>query len=258
MVQREISGERYSSPPVIEIYAQIKFAPAEDKTDWGLQSIEPLLDDIRSEFERLTQVKRQDIRIHKEGGKGLPRVESADESLDRIQLFSRDSTWCLQFGEDLLVCNLRRVGEDFPHYSSLVPHLKWALAKYVEFMGPSVVQWHALNYVDLFHIAESRFDLNDYFQLGLEVPGSFPDLTALNFDCALKLESNKKLTIKWQDVSTEGSARFRVDWSLIATEPIDVDAGILVQSTDDMHDLLVEYFEEIATDKLRASFGGDR
>jgi uncharacterized protein (TIGR04255 family) len=244
----------YSSPPVIEIYIEVKFAPSEDKEDWDLDVIQPLLEEVSDRFGQQKRITKRTIHFEEANGTE-PQIELEDEVLDRVQLFSDDATRCVQFGEDLLVCNLRKEGSFVPHYSQIVDSFQWALGTYISHMRPSGVQWYALNYVDLFHIPESRFELEKYFRLALDVPESMPDLTTFNYDCEFRISEGQRLSVRWKDVSAEGGHRFRVNWKLASPdESHHIHVPEILDSICDMHETLCDFFEETITEKTRALF----
>ncbi len=246
----------YSSPPVIEIYVEVKFAPSEDKEDWDLDVIQPLIEEVSERFSQQKLRIKRTINVE-EGNGNEPQIELEDEVLDRVQLFSDDETKCVQFGEDMLVCNLRKTGDFVPHYSDIVDSFQWALDRYVSHMCPSGVQWYALNYVDLFRIPESQFDLDKYFRLGLDVPDSMPGLTTFNYDSEFETSEGQRLSIQWQDVSGEEGAKFRQSWKLTSLGCEDVQLGTIVDSIGEMHETLYKFFEESITEETRALFRGD-
>lgn len=250
--------EDYANPPVIEVFAQVKFDPQPGKTEWSEESVQPFLNKLAGGFKKPEKVYRRQIRLQHGEDAELPRVTHYVDELDRVRVFSEDSARCVQIGDDILACNVRKTGQTRPTFGMLMPHFESAWKTYERTFHPTKAEWYALNYVDVIRIPISGkgMELGNYFGFSLEFPAIYGDISSLDFDITFQVANGRLLRVKWSDFAAQkGEISFRVFWTL--AERRDCGTAEVLEGLAALHSEMTEYFEAILTEKTRELFRGD-
>ena len=240
-------AQNYRNPPVIEVICELGFEGSQTKPPWS--------GDIGRKFLRKVVPSQEQVEVLPESLEFTPEgIRFKDVA--RMRIRDKNGRYAVQVGRDFLACHLLRHDEPY-EFGHVVEHVLAVLPVYTEFFEPARVNRMGLWYVDQIKIPGTGFRLEDYFNLGVKLPGNIVTISCFDVRVVISLRdepSNRVLDLHVQDIGgdPEEHARFRLDWHLVEDLTTDIQVTDWLQAA---HKELNVWFEESLTPRCRALFG---
>ncbi|WP_131794014.1 TIGR04255 family protein [Fluoribacter gormanii] len=189
----------------------------------------------------------------------IQRGQNPKAQVPIFQAKSLAETELVQIGAGIVTANhIQYVSWD--QFSKTIEKI---LGAYVETTHPELIQRIGVRYINSFYINEESFNLNDYFNLGLVLPGSLRDLqgfelTVLNAPnrnySPFNIQSRTRFFTDSLRTAEVGS-RFILDIDCFIENSPELQNKDILKRAEEAHDYLEFIFESIITDKIRQLMG---
>lgn len=213
----------FNNPPVVEVGIKFAFEPDLEKQDWSLSVVSSFVDLFEHLPEKQTfWVDRIDVK--KRSPQGIPEEFLGRTNVDRVSVRDKKEQHRLDVGNDFLEYRFRRNNENYPGFKQVEENAFTYLDKYIEHFNPTAVRNMDLFYFDDIRIKETSFDTDDYFQLGVKLPGIIQKKPVI--DCAISLavpvgpedisvhRDNLRLDFRLEPRKREEQYSIRMIWQL--------------------------------------------
>ena len=246
---------KLNKPPVIETWIDFKFEPNPSKREWTESIAESFLSKYRDDLVVQDAIYSQTYRVVPiDEPRGRPKVEMADQGLDRMRARDAAGVRCLQIADDQLVFNIVR-HDSALDYGSLRDEAILKLADYISFFKPEVVKHAELCYVDVIAIPKppdgSPIKLEEFFNMRLELPPEFGTSHYFAIRTWLDVPGSKDLLeAKVESVTApveSGVFQFRADWRYVCQDLRTIDLRVIRDRLDEAHDCILHRFKASVT-----------
>jgi uncharacterized protein (TIGR04255 family) len=245
----EMTRRQYRNPPIKEALCEFRFVGSK----WAFGTPAKIYDNLRVEYpEEPASVLQAGIQFGVD-----PASESAFQvPVGRVRFSTTAGDSLVMVGHDLLSIHAL---PNYPGWEEFRRRIEVALAAYVSAAEPVGVQRVGVRYVNEIRLAQPMVELLDY----LTLPPQLPDLASLtvrNFFMRIECESAdtpmRLVETLGSAQAEEGEVAFVLDldtnreWPM--SEPLLIREAL--SAAEELRDFERDVFEELITDKLRATF----
>lgn len=242
---------RYRNAPVREALCEIYFTGSKwDDTTQGM-----FFERIKDEYPKKQPVTELGVEVKVEKSE---RGAIIRERQSRMHYIYPDGSRLVQLAPDLLVVNQLR---PYPHFNVWRPTVGRMAQIYSEVAAPKTVSQLGLRYINDIHIPRTPdLKLEDYFTVYPQIPLS---LGQRHGPYMLRMEMPTKnkghilfITFATNPVPNTENFSFILDLYDMFGQPFNFSIPEIEKRVIEAHNEIEPVFENIATDQLKALFGG--
>jgi uncharacterized protein (TIGR04255 family) len=237
---------RLANPPVVEVGINFHFDPDPEKKLWDLPVAMPFVEQFKESLPHVEIVRAEEIRIEKRSPQGLPEKLTGHISLDQVRAHDEGEQRWLEVGDDRMAYRLLHGSEAYPGFDVVLERAIEILGQYIQHFRPTAVRRAILSYVDIIKIPGQSIELDDYFQLQVNLPedpfgplGGF----AIHFILPQTPGSDGlQLMFTTEPKREDGSLHFRMQWQSLCEGIYSLDNADLRHRLTAAHEHLVKCF----------------
>lgn len=242
------------NPPVVEVFIALEFVPAPDGQPWNFGTAQEFALSIDSDWDEAKILTSREVQVA-EMQQGLPQIVGEKHVIDRVQLFDKDRTSCIQFNRTAMIYNSLRSGTDYPGYEKIYKAAELKFKSFVEFFRPVNVREAVICYVDVINIPvgnKTSVELSDYFKMGVNLEEDvFGPMSHYEFRSAFDCKVDPgPLLLSIQSLPGrpgQDHLRLRMEWQKICVQFDKLDLAEIKRRLDTSKQHLSDCFRESFT-----------
>ncbi|NMO50921.1 TIGR04255 family protein [Actinoplanes sp. TBRC 11911] len=251
-----MAGRReYLKPPILEATFAAHFMASEH---WGFSTPSVLFDRLKETYAvEPKQISGSSFQIANDETEAEVAALRVVAQQPIYEFASKDSRRLIRVGRNDLTVHMLAPYEGWEGFRS---DIKRALSAYIDVAAPAEVERIGIRYVNTIDLPPDPVELNDYFNISVDVPESLGFRVVNFFDRSESIIPENNIKLIQTFASKPGSTpAVLLDLDVIK-EPADIPAtaGEILTRLDELRDLERMAFEAAITDHLREVFDANR
>jgi len=251
--------EKLKKPPIIELFLGLAVEPSSDSQPWNhgtAQEFAVILNKREIQWEEAKILQSRDIQV-RDMEQALPEIVGVKNVIERVQLFDKPRTKCIQYDQHQIIFNSLRVGPDYPGYDEVYAAAATNFNHYLKFFRPERIQQAVICYVDVINIPvgdATKIELSDYFKIVMDPQESvFGPMAEFEFRSSFSCDVDRGpliLTIRSMPRSAgQQDVQIVMEWQKICVEMDTLNMDTLKTRLDASQKHLSRCFRESFTEQ---------
>lgn len=239
---------RLKNPPLVEIWVEFRFSPADPESDWEVSAAEEFVGTFDGRFKVVECGISYGVQIQtivREAGRDFRPVDP-HVSFDALRAVADDSRESMIIGKDKLVSSLVPKSDLQPGYTALKARASEVLDRYLAHFKPTHIVQASLHYRDLVKLptVDRLLNPDDYLTIWIKTPDWVEQpVGRMLLDVSFMPHNDNLLRLRIQSLpSTDTFAHFHMDWHLTCQRIESTDRDAIWGRLDQAHDRLLDDF----------------
>ncbi|WP_212005994.1 TIGR04255 family protein [Chitinophaga sp. HK235] len=243
-------SKKYITPPFLEAICRFRFATHEGVSLF--QVIDDFYQTIKSDFPKKSILTSRGLNVDIEN---FDEIGPLREDIELFKFYNETGNLIVQIGETVLTVNHLRPYSSWENYSTTVLSILKRFGSVFKFNLFAKVAIRYLNKID---ISSDEFDLEDYFNLKLQVPHEMESTLMGGFDIRSNLWTEDRQNVYTLALKTAPGNNDKSYSFIFELGYFNADDGIKIDEIDNWfdnaHECLNKAFESTLTPKCKLIF----
>jgi uncharacterized protein (TIGR04255 family) len=231
-----------TNPPLISFRIDFNFDKLEDITFSKMAEVENFLKNYYQQYSNF-QIIEYPVQT------GIPFP------IGPIKFISKDNDRQLQLFANGIIFIYTR----YTHWEDIKVDIVDILIKICELLEIKTIEEYRFEYIDEFNFIKEDFNLNEYFALNI----NFPQIWNINYTdfhtgINLNVKNSDKFIIRLRGLPPSQQDKYLFRLESIYVKKITFrlnDRDTIIKNLDYIHDIIIDYFKNILTNKLKSKLG---